>query len=132
MSFRVPQRMQTVSLQKVFLIPQGAGFCPCLSLSCSCQPESPYLNIFFLKMVIKREDVASYCELQTCCLVLLQFPRCLETIRALQHFLMFDILLNPQLLRAFKRNKYRRRNKHSLCSLTSSQSVTGGEPNHSR
>lgn len=78
--------------------------------------ESPYLIFFLLKMVIKREDIASYCELQTRCLVLLQFPRCLETIMALQHLIMFDILLNPQLLRAFERNKYRRRNKHSAAS----------------
>lgn len=94
--------------------------------------ESSYLNFFFLKMAIKREDVASYCELQTWCLVLLQFPCCLETIMALQHLLMFDSLLNPQLLRAFERNKYRRRNKHSLCSLTPSWSVTSGVWNHSR
>lgn len=94
--------------------------------------ENPYLNFFFLKMAIKREDVASYCELQTCCLALLQFPRCLETIMALQHLLMFDMLLNPQLLRAFEKNKYRRRNKHSLCSLTPSPSVTSGVWNRSR
>lgn len=94
--------------------------------------ESPYLNFFLLKIVIKREDVASYCELQTRCLVLLQFPRCLETIMALQHLIMFDILLNPQLLRSFERNKYRRRNKHSLHSLTPSWSVTSGVWNHSR
>lgn len=102
-----------VSLQKVFLIPEGAVFCPCLSLSCNCQQERD-LIFFFLKIVIKREDVASCCELQTCCLVLLQLPRCLETIMALQHLPLFDMLFNPQLLRAFGRNKHRRRNKASL------------------
>lgn len=82
--------------------------------------------------MIKREDVASCCELQTCCLVLLQLPRCLETIMALQHLPLFDMLFNPQLLRAFGRNKHRRRNKASLCSLTTSWSVTSGVWNHSR
>lgn len=91
--------------------------------------ESPNL-FFFLKMVIKRQDVTSYCELQACCLVLPQFPCCLETIMELKHLLMCDTLLNPQLLKEFERNKYRR-NKHPLCSLTPSQSVTSGVWNHS-
>lgn len=90
--------------------------------------ESPYL--FFLLMMAIKGDVTSYCESQACCLVFLQFPCCLETTMALQHLLMFDTLLNPQLLKEFKKNKYRR-NKHLLCSLTPSQSVTSGAWNHS-
>lgn len=92
--------------------------------------ESPYLFFFPLKMAIKREDVTSYCELQTYCLVFLQFPCCLEIIMALQHLLMFGTLLNPQPLKIFERNKYRR-NQHPLRSLTLSQSVTSGAWNHS-
>lgn len=115
---------------KGFSVPEGEGFCPCLSASGNCQPERALIFFFFMKMGIKREDVTSYCELQACCLVLLQFPCCLKTIMALKHLLMFDTLLNPQLHKEFERNKHRR-NKHPLCSLTPSQSVTSGAWNHS-
>lgn len=116
---------------KGFSVPEGEGFCPCLSASSNCQTERALIFFFFpLKMAIKREDVTSYCELQTYCLVFLQFPCCLEIIMALQHLLMFGTLLNPQPLKIFERNKYRR-NQHPLRSLTPSQSVTSGAWNHS-
>lgn len=124
--------MQTLcESTKGFSIPEGKGFCPYLSASDNCQPERALIFFFFfLMMVIKREDVASDCELQASCLVFPQFLCCLETIMALQHLLMFDTLLNPQLLKEFERNKYRR-NKHPLCSLTPSRSVTSGAWNQS-
>lgn len=92
--------------------------------------ESPYLLflfLFFLKMVIKREDVTSYCELQTCFLVLLQLPCCLETTMALQHLTMFDVLLNPQLLKAFERNKHRKKRMHTPSAASHHHSLSHQE-----
>lgn len=127
-NFRVPQWMQTVSLQKGFLFQKEKVSVPACQQAATVNQREP-LSFFLLMMAIKG-DVTSYCESQACCLVFLQFPCCLETTMALQHLLMFDTLLNPQLLKEFKKNKYRR-NKHLLCSLTPSQSVTSGVWNHS-